>query len=42
MGKSIPSTRYHVNKLIDMGLAVPTASGTSRNRKYLRKQETSL
>lgn len=42
MGKSVPSTRYHVNKLVDLGLAVPTASSTSRNRKYLRKQGASL
>lgn len=38
VGKSVPSTRYYVNKLVDAGLAVPTASSTSRNRKYLRKQ----
>ena len=42
VGKSVPSTRYHVNKLVDMGMVVPTASSTSRNRKYLRKQEASL
>ena len=42
MGKTVPSMRYHVNKLVDMGLAVPTASSTSRNRKYLRRQEASL
>lgn len=38
MGKTVPSTRYHVKKLVDAGLAVPTASSTSRSRKYLRKQ----
>lgn len=38
VGKSVPSTRYYANKLVDAGLAVPTASSTSRNRKYLRKQ----
>ena len=42
VGKSVPSTRYHVNKLVDTGMAVPTASSTSRNRKHLRKQEASL
>ena len=42
MGKTVPSTRYHVSKLVDMGLAVPTASSTIRNRKYLKKQEVSL
>lgn len=38
MGKTVPSTRYHVKKLVEAGLAIPTASSTSRNRKYLRKQ----
>ena len=42
IGKSLPSTRYHVNKLVDRGLVVPTASSTSRNRKYLKRQEASL
>ncbi|MBQ9002467.1 MAG: Lrp/AsnC family transcriptional regulator [Eggerthellaceae bacterium] len=42
MGKTVPSTRYHVSKQVDVGLAVPTASSTSRNRKYLSKQEASL
>ena len=40
VGKTVPSTRYHVNKLVEAGLAVPTASSTSRNRKYLRKQSS--
>lgn len=39
-GKTVPSTRYHVKKLVEAGLAVPTASSTSRNRKYLRKQSS--
>ena len=34
--KSIPSTRHQINKLVEAGLAVPTASSTSRSRKYLR------
>ncbi len=38
LGKTVPSTRYHVKKLVEAGLAVPTASSTSRSRKYLRKQ----
>ena len=38
IGKTVPSTRYHVKKLVEAGLAVPTASSTSRSRKYLRKQ----
>lgn len=38
IGKSVPSTRYHINKLVEQGLAVPTASSTSRNRKYLKTQ----
>lgn len=42
MGKSVPSTRYHINKLVESGLAIPTASSTSRNRKYLRAQAQSL
>ena len=42
MGKTVPSTRYHVNKLVALGLAIPTAASTSRNRKYLKKQEASL
>ena len=39
--KSIPSTRHQINKLVEAGLAVPTASSTSRSRKYLRAR-TSL
>lgn len=38
MGKTVPSTRYHIKKLVEAGLAEPTASPTSRSRKYLRKQ----
>ncbi len=38
IGKSVPSTRYHINKLVEQGLVVPTASSTSRNRKYLKTQ----
>lgn len=38
MGKTVPSTRYHIKKLVEAGLAVPTASSTSRSRKYLKKQ----
>lgn len=38
IGKTVPSTRYHVKKLVEAGFAVPTASSTSRSRKYLRKQ----
>lgn len=38
MGKTVSSTRYYVRKLVEAGLAVPTASSTSRSRKYLRKQ----
>lgn len=40
MGKTVPSTRYHVKKLVEAGLAIPTASSTSRSRKYLRKQSS--
>ncbi len=38
VGKTVPSARYHINKLVSLELVVPTASNTSRNRKYLRKQ----
>lgn len=40
IGKTVPSTRYHVKKLVEAGLAVPTASSTSRHRKYLKKQSS--
>ncbi len=40
LGKTVSSTRYHVKKLVEAGLAVPTASSTSRSRKYLRKQSS--
>lgn len=40
MGMTVPSARYHVKKLVEAGLAVPTAAPTSRNRKYLRKQSS--
>ena len=42
IGKTIPSTRYHVNKLVESGLAIPTASSTSRKRKYLRARTETL
>ena len=34
LGKSVPSTRYHVKKLLEAGKIVSTASSTSRNRRY--------
>ncbi len=40
IGKTVPSTRYHVKKLVDAGLVVPTASSTSRSRKYLKVQSS--
>ena len=38
MGKIVPITHYHVKKLMEAGLAVPTASSASRSREYPRKQ----
>lgn len=33
-GLSLSQVRYRIGKLIDDGLVVPTASSTSRKRKY--------
>lgn len=38
IGKTVPSARYHMKKLVEAGLAIPTASPTSRSRQYLKSR----